>query len=420
MFKVYVKQSLQSLSANKTRTLLTTLGIIIGIATIILVVSTGQGFKSYINSQVESFGVNTLFIETSVPSTTKARSESAERAGGESQASQSVPITTLKNRDISDIKRLPHIVDAYGAVLSQQIVAYKSVSKNSFIFGSDAGRFVIDKGVLALGRGFDENEVSSLAQVAVLGSKISRDLFGDNNPLNQTIRVGAYNFIVIGVYEERGSVGPSNDDDQVFIPVTTLQKKIMGIDYLFYVIAAVDDNSQSEIVADDIKTLLRRNHGIRDPLYDDFKVSTQAQSLGTFDTILSATTLLLILIAAISLVVGGVGVMNIMYVAVTERTSEVGLKKALGARNKDILYEFLIESLLLTLLGGIIGIILGTGLSFVVSRIAESFGFAWDFVVPIRGILLGLIFSGSIGIIFGVLPARNAAKLDPITALQYE
>jgi putative ABC transport system permease protein len=421
MNKNIFKQAIRGIKSNPSRTILTTLGIMIGIGTVILVLSAGEGFKSYINGQVEAYGTNTVIVETSVPASTKDRSSGASDSGNaKNSASNAVPVMTLKTRDIDDIKNIPNVKNAYGASVGQQIVTYKGISKTSLIFGSHAARFDIDKGVIEKGRGFNEDEDKSLSQVAVLGYKISNDLFGDANPLGKLIRIGNYNFEVIGVYEEKGSFGPMNEDEQVFIPVRTLQKKIQGIDYLIYSVIQLDDNDKAKATKLDIIDTLRKNHYITDPSRDDFKVNTQEESLGVFNTILEAITFLLIAIASISLIVGGVGVMNIMYVVVTERIGEIGLKKALGARSKDILYEFLIEAILLTIIGGVIGIIGGSFLSFIVSKIAQSTGITWKFVVPISGIIIGVSVSMIIGVVFGVFPARNAAKLNPIEALNKE
>ena len=420
--KQYFLQAIRGITRNKSRTLLTTLGIMIGIGTVILVFSAGEGFKSYINAQVEMYGTNTIFIEIIVPPSTKARSEgkdsNSQNISG-SPANNAVPITTLKNKDIQDIKNLPNIKNAYGAVYGQQVASYGNVSKNAFLLGADAARFEVDKGILASGRPFTEEENRGLAQVAILGNDIAIDFFQDNDPLGKLIRIGNYNFEVIGVYEPRGGLG-SFDDEQIFVPVATLQKKIMGIDYLIYGVAELIDVEKGETASLDIKDVLRRNHYISDPGKDDFRVMTQEQSMEIFNTILNATTFLLIAIALISLMVGGVGVMNIMYVVVTERIGEVGLKKALGARDKDILYEFLIEAILLTLIGGVVGIICGAFFSFIVSKVAQSFDFAWRFYVPIYSIVLSVSISMLIGIIFGVFPARNASKLNPIEALNKE
>jgi len=416
----YLKQAIRGVKSNPSRTFLTTLGIMIGIGTVILVLSAGEGFKSYINAQVDAFGSNAVIIQTSIPASTKARSGSASSSSSEpnNSASNAVPITTLKIRDIEDIKNIPNVKNAYGASIGQQVVTYKNVSKNTFIFGASAARFDIDKGIIEKGRGYTEQEDKALAQVAILGNTLATDLFGDADPLGKLIRVGNYNFEVIGVYEYIG--GFTMDDQQVFIPVTTLQKKIQGIDYLIYSVVQLTDNNKSAATSLDIADVLRKNHYITDPIRDDFKIQTSKESLGTFDTILRAVTFLLIAIASISLLVGGVGVMNIMYVIVTERIGEIGLKKALGARNSDILYEFLIESVLLTIIGGVIGIIGGGLGAFIVSKIAQSFGLDWEFIVPIWGVVLAVSVSAIIGIVFGVFPAKNAAKLNPIEALNKE
>jgi ABC-type antimicrobial peptide transport system permease subunit len=419
--KSYFLQAIRGITHNKSRTFLTTLGIMIGIGTVVLVLSAGEGFKSYINAQVELFGSNTVYIETIIPPSTKQRNDNANTSGNlqNNAATNAVPITTLKNKDIQDVKNVPNVKNAYGAALGQLVVSYGNVSKNTFIFGADASRFDIDKGVLASGRPYTEEENRGLAQVAILGNNVAEDLFGESDPIGKLIRVGNYNLEVIGAYEPRGGLG-ATDDDQVFIPITTLQKKYLGIDYLFYGVVELFDINKAETTALDIEDVLRRNHNITDPVKDDFSVMTQAQTMEIFNTILSAVTFLLIAIALISLVVGGVGVMNIMYVVVTERIGEIGLKKALGARNKDILFEFLIEAVLLTLFGGIVGILGGAFFAYIVAIIAQSYNFAWSFVVPLYGVILSVSISMIIGVVFGVFPALNASKLNPIEALNKE
>mgnify|MGYP000891248114 FL=1 len=413
----FFKQAIRGVKSNPSRTLLTTLGIMIGIGTVILVLSAGEGFKSYINAQVDAFGSNSVIVQVSVPASTKARS-SDNTNDPNNPASNAVPITTLKMKDVEDIKNIPNVKNAYGASIGQQIVSYKNVSKNVFIFGASAARFDIDKNVIEKGRSYTEQEDKSLSQVAILGNTLATDLFGDADPLGKLIRVGNYNFEVIGVYEYLG--GFTTDDQQVFIPVSTLQKKIQGIDYLIYSIVQLEDNDKADATSLEIANVLRRNHYITDPIRDDFKVQTAEESLGTFNTILSAVTFLLIAIASISLLVGGVGVMNIMYVIVTERIGEIGLKKALGARNRDILNEFLIEAILLTLIGGFLGILTGIFGAFIISKVAQNLGLDWDFIDPIWGVVLAVSVSALIGIIFGVFPAKNAARLNPIEALNKE
>ena len=421
MNNLYLKQAIRGIRSNPSRTILTTIGIMIGIGTVILVLSAGEGFKSYINSQVEAFGSNIIIAQTSLPATTKARSSSGLGSNEpNSAANNAVPITTLKIRDVEDIKNLPNIKNAYGASIGQQVVTYKDVSKNVFVFGGSAERFDIDKNVIAEGRSYTVSEDKALSQVVILGYNVAHDLFGDVDSLGKLIRVGNYNFEVIGVYEKKGSFGPMSEDDQIFIPVRTLQKKIQGIDYLVYLVAELKDNSQADATALDIADVLRRNHYITDPTKDDFKVQTEKESLNTFNTIFQAITFLLIAIASISLVVGGVGVMNIMYVIVTERISEIGLKKAIGATNNDILYELLLEAILLTIIGGVIGILGGSLGSFIVSKVAQNYGLSWSFIVPLWGVILSVSVSAIIGIVFGVFPAKNAARLNPIDALNKE
>lgn len=421
MNNIYFKQAIKGIKSSPSRTFLTTLGIMIGIGTVTLVLSLGEGLKSYINSQVDAFGSNTVFIEVSVPASTKDISNGSNSSGNvKSSASNAIPIKTLKIKDIEDAKNLPNVKNAYGVAVGQQIATYKDVSKTVFIFGSDSSRFDIDKGVIANGRYYTLEEDLSLSQVAILGANLADDLFGNTNPVGKFVRLGNYNFEIIGVYEKRGSMSFSGEDEQIFIPLRTLQKKILGVDYLFYAVVELEDNNISKITKLDIEDMLRRNHYISNPIKDDFKVNTQEESMSVFNTILQAVTFLLIAIASISLIVGGVGVMNIMYVVVTERIGEIGLKKAIGARNKDILYEFMLEAILLTVIGGVIGILGGSLLSFIISEILQSIGLNWGFSVPFLGVFISLIISMSIGVIFGVFPAKNAAKLNPIEALNKE
>ncbi len=410
-----LQQSFKSLLANPARTVLTTLGIVIGIATVILVLSAGAGFRSLIDAEVGSLGANTLFVQTRVPPTTKNRASTSN----ENDAFNGVVITTLKQRDLEEIKKLANVVNDYGMVTGQNVISYRDTQKNVLYYGAESTRFDIDQHKLQSGRFYTQAEDTSGAQVVLLGSNLANDLFLNEDAVGKLVRVGNLNFQVIGVYEPQGSfAGPA--DDSLYMPLVTAQKKMLGIDYLSLAIVQVADIKLGDATAEDIKAVLRRNHNITDPDKDDFLAQTQAQALGTFNTIFNGITLLLIAIAAISLIVGGVGIMNIMYVIVTERTAEIGLKKALGARNNDILREFLIEAILVTVLGGILGIIVGAALGWLVSVVATANNLAWTFSVPLYAIALGFGVSAVIGIGFGVLPARSASKLDPIEALRYE
>lgn len=411
-----LQQAIKALKGNLVRTTLTTLGIMIGIAMVILVLAAGEGIRSFITSQLAAYGTNTVFIETRVPTTTKMRAQ-----GQSNQFSLSLSIiTTLKSRDVADIKRVANVQNAYGSVFGLKAVNYKDVTKNASIWGTDPARFDIDTGKLSSGRFFTQQDNLAAAQVALLGSALATDLFRNADPIGKIIRVGDYNFVVIGVFEKRGSAGSLDPDQQIFVPLITAQKKLLGIDYLTIVIAQLKDQNLASATAEDIRWVLRANHSITDPAKEDFVVRTQSQALAQVGTILAAIDFLLIAIAAISLVVGGVGIMNIMYVVITERTAEIGLKKALGATSRDILEEFLVEAVIMTLIGGVIGIIFGSLMAFGLALVAQSFNFTWTFSVPLSGVAISILVSGSIGLVFGVLPAYRASKLDPIEALRYE
>ena len=410
-----LRQSFKALFANKGRTILTMLGIVIGIATVVLVLSAGAGFRSLIDSQVATLGSNTLFIQTRIPPTTKNRN--ANSIGPEA-AFSGVVISSFKQKDLDDIKRLQNVIGAYGIVTGQANASYRASKKTVIYYGASAERFQIDKSKLISGRFYTQSEDNSSAQVVILGNKVAGDLFGQDEPTGKLLRIGTMNFQVIGVYEAQGAL--SGNDDLLFIPLATVQKKLLGIDYISVGIVALKDISAVDSTAEQIKILMRRNHSITNSDKDDFTVQTQAQALETFNTIFSGITYLLIAIATISLIVGGVGIMNIMYVVVTERTAEIGLKKAIGAKESDILKEFLFEAVLVTIFGGIIGILFGSLLGFIVSFIAANANLAWTFTVPIYAMVLAFGVSGAIGIFFGVFPARTASKMDPIEALRYE
>ena len=392
------------------------MGIVIGVATVILVLSAGAGFRSLINSQVNALGTNTLFIQTKVPPTTKNRA--ANSPGSPSAAFSGVVITTFQQRDLDDIKQLPNVENDYGMVTGLAVASYKDTDKSVIYYGAGASRFQIDQNKLSEGRFYTQSEDTGAAQVVVLGSQLAIDLFNQDDPLGKIVHIGTLNFEVIGVYAPQGDL--SNADGALYMPLVTAQKKMLGINYISIGIVQLQNINLGDQTAANITSLLEHNHNISDQAKDDFIVQTEAQALNTFNVIFNGITILLIAIAAISLIVGGVGIMNIMYVVVTERTSEIGLKKALGAKNGDILSEFLIESLLVTVLGGIVGILVGSLLGWLLSIIATAAGLAWVFSVPLYAIILAVGVSGGIGMAFGVLPARAASKLNPIEALGYE
>jgi len=419
MFNAY-KQSIKALTANPVRTVLTTLGIVIGIATVILVLSAGEGFRSLIDQELAAWGTDTLFIETRVPPTTKNRANGGIAASADlSRATTTIQITSFKTTDLEVIKKLNNVKDAYGLATGQAVVSYRENAKNIIYYGVGAEMFAIDKHTLKSGRAFTPAENTGAAQVVILGSNLADDLFGLDDPIGKLMRVGNLNFQVIGVYNVQGALS-GGADDMFYMPLNTAQKKMLGINHIVVGVIQISDVDRAAATADEIRQTMRSLHNITDPDKDDFTVTTQEEAMNIFNAIFGGITALLISIAAISLVVGGVGIMNIMYVIVTERTAEIGLKKALGAKQSDILGEFLVEAVLVTVLGGILGIILGAVLSWGLYLIATSSGLKWVFSVPFHAILIGVGVSAAIGISFGVLPARNAAKMDPIEALRYE
>src|SRR3989344_5219609 len=270
------------------------------------------------------------------------------------------------------------------------------------------------------GRAYSAEEDDQLVKAAVIGFKVAADLFGNNDPLGKNIKIGQSRFRVIGVAKEKGMSFGFNYDEMVYLPLKTTQKLLMGIDYLMFITVKVYDANVMEATASEIEDLLRANHEITEAKDDDFAVTTATEALEIINTVFGGMTLLLVAIAGISLLVGGVGIMNIMYVSVTERTFEIGLRKSLGAKKKQILWQFLWEAIVVTMFGGLIGIIIGVTITFLISFIAAQIGFSWDFVLPPQSVIIAFLFSTMVGLIFGYYPAQKAAALDPIAALRYE
>ena len=397
------------------RTVLSLSGIVIGVMAVVLVLSLGAGVKSFVVSQIESFGSDIMQIEIKVP---KVKKTSSQNAGGMVGGTQ---ITTLKLEDVEKVSKLPNIGAWYGAIMSQQISSVENKNKQLMLFGTTAGIIQADQQVkIAQGEMFSAGDDEGLKQVAVLGSEAKEYFFGEEEAIGKTIKIKKQSFRVVGVLEKRGTSGFFNFDEVVYIPLQTLQKKIMGIDYIQFAVFKILDMDKLDFTVAEATDLMRQEHDIENPDDDDFAISSVVEIKEILDTVFGAVDLLLLALTSISLLVGGVGIMNVMYVAVTERTFEIGLRKAVGARNREILKQFLFEAIFLTVFGGVLGIILGYLLTFLATFIIYRLGIELSLEITYLSILIGLSFSLICGIAFGFFPARSASQLSPMEALRKE
>lgn len=410
-YKHLLKTSLTGLSTNRSRSLLTILGIVIGITAIMLVVSLGAGAQNLILGEVQGLGTNTIAIipgrePTSPSDVTSLFSDS------------------LKDRDLTALEskaNVPLLKNIMPSVMGATAAGFGSNTYQVTIFGATELMAQIFDLHPTEGQFYDSGDVQSSNDVVVIGAKVASHLFDNQDPLNENIKIKGRNFRVVGVLPSSGGGSLFNFDDMVLVPYTTAQNYILGTKYFSRIIIQAVDDAAVPATAQDVTLTLRESHNITDPTKDDFTVQTQQDLANRLSTITSALTYFLVAVASIALFVGGVGIMNIMLVAVTERTREIGLRKALGATDRDILSQFLLEAVLLTGIGGIVGIILGSSLAFIASyALSHFFGLNWGFVFPWNGALLGFGVSALIGLIFGGYPASKASKKSPIEALRYE
>ena len=397
----------------KLRSLLTMLGIVIGIGSVILLMSIGASAQQLILDQVQGIGSDLIFV---IPGATKGSRLSSPASV------QGIVIKTLTEKDVDALRREPSVEKVAAEVRGQAKMVYENNDATVTYEGTSEEFFPMRNFDVVSGRPFTNSEAASFDHVAVLGSELTKTLFGEKDPIGKTVRLSDLTFRIIGVLEEKG-VGPFgiDQDNLVIIPLLVAQKQLLGIDYYNAVTIQANNTYTIAFTAEAISSAIRRSHGITNPDKDDFTVRTQEDALSILGNITSVLSLFLTSIAFISLVVGGIGIMNIMLVSVVERTREIGLRKALGATQGDILSQFLCESVMLTLVGGIAGITAGSLVTIAVYLGVTQFTtISWVLRLPLYAILLAAAVSTITGLAFGIYPAYRASKLNPTDALRYE
>ena len=401
MYKESFLMAWASLIANKMRSILTMLGIIIGVAAVIALVSIGNGVKQDIQNSISSLGSNLLMVMPGAPRTPGVR----PTAGS---------MKSLKVADYEAIAKLDGVKAVSPMTNGAYVVIYQNKNWTTSVSGVNANYLDVNNWTMKSGRFLSNKNIQNRERVAAVGKTVAKNLFGDE--VGAEIRVKNIPFRVIGVLNSKGSGAMGNDqDDMVIIPYTTAMERVDGIDYLRMLYVVAKDENGIDRLQSDIENLLRVRHGIKDTNLDDFNIQNMNSIMETMEETTGTLTLFLGAVAAISLVVGGIGIMNIMLVSVTERTREIGIRKALGATYFVIVTQFLIEAVVISLMGGLIGIALGIGASKLISLASGM-----STVISVPTIVLSFAFSMAIGLVFGIYPARKAAKLNPIDALHYE
>lgn len=382
---------------------------------VIIVLALGAGLKDYVVKQVETFGKDVIAIEVKVPGKSKT---SVENAGG---MATGIEITSLTVEDMEQLSQLEELKEWYAGLMDQEVISYRNQNKTSMIMGVTAGVEDVD-GQFKVVRGemFTQEEGESLKNFIILGKGLADNLFGQKEAVGKKVKVGDTRFTVKGVLEERGFAGMFDFDQLAFLPVEVLQKKITGTDHIQFAIFKYKEKSDLDLLITKIEDVLRSRHNIDDPEKDDFSVTSMKEAREIINEVFVVLNILLIGLTSVSLVVGGVGIMNVMYVAVTERTFEIGLRKAVGARKGDIVKQFLLEALFLTTMGGMIGLIFALLFIEIAEWTASQLGFALNFPVSWFSILLALGFSLLVGVIFGYKPARKAGEMQSMEAMRKE
>jgi putative ABC transport system permease protein len=409
-----IKSSKATLRHGKTRSLLTMLGIVIGISSVIILMSIGASAQAYILNQVQGLGSNLIIVIPGGSNNGKFSSPAS---------AQGIVVTSLVQQDVDALSRDPSIAAVTEEARGQADAIFGDNDETITFDAIPANYFTVRNFTVAEGQPFTDSDVQSLNHVAVIGSELATTLFGaGSDPVGEYIQVKNIQFRIVGVLAEKGTGAFGVDQDNlVLVPITVGQKQMLGINYFSDIEVEANNNYTIAFTQSRVESILEQDHGITNPDKDDFTIETQQDVLSLLGNITSILTLFLAAIASISLVVGGIGIMNIMLVSVIERTKEIGLRKSVGATNKDILQQFLVESVMLTFVGGIIGIAVGAlvvGAAYLV--IAKVFAVAWTFEFPLSAVLIAIAVSSVTGVIFGVYPARQAARKSPIDALRYE
>ncbi len=410
-----VKIAYRNLAANKFRSFLTILGIIIGVGSVILIMAIGQSAQGLILDQIKGVGSNLVVV---MPGGSDEKGPPAEAMG--------IKITTLKYDDflaVTDTNNVPEVQDGAAYVQANEIVDYNGNEMSYSINGVTHDYANVENIDIQKGRSFLPEEDTNMARVAVIGANVQRDLFNRDDAVGKQIKINDQLFTVVGVFKVKGGAGFGGGatDDMILLPFRTTQKLILGIDYIDIMRLRITDASQIQAAKDDIAKTLRIRHNISDPTNDDFSVRDIASALSAVTSVTDVLRYFLLAVASISLLVGGVGIMNIMLISVNQRIHEVGLRKAVGAKNSDILEQFLIESATITLVGGLVGIIWGVLFAFLISVIVTNgFGYDWQFLISWQSIAVATLVSVAIGLVFGIYPARKASKNSPMEALRYE
>ncbi len=401
-FLDYLRQAVSAMLSHKMRAFLSILGILIGVAAVIAMLAIGQGAKESIEKQLASLGSNLLIVR-----------HGAQRSGG---VSMEATTTRFTFQDIAAVKKLASVSRATPSVSSRVQLVYGNTNWNTQLEGVGVDYAEMRSAVPEVGRFFTEEEVRMRSKVVLLGTTVVKELFGENNPIGETIKINLINFKVIGILPAKGAGGFRDQDDTVVIPVTTAMYRVLGKEYIDHIYVEAKSADLTDAAQEAVSDLIIKQHRlITDDQKDSFQIFNMSDIKKTLTSTTQTMSLLLGAIAAISLLVGGIGIMNIMLVSVTERTREIGLRKAIGANNKDIMVQFLIEAILMSFIGGLVGIMLGGGAAALITIFAK-----WSVKVSLSSVVLATVFSLAVGIVFGLWPAQKAAKLDPIEALRYE